>query len=174
MKLSRHRHHPFGLNTTSTADISFMLLVFFLVTSSMYVDKGILRQLPPKDKEEAPAQELHVDREDIMAITIDAQGDITINDTIIPTSILRDQMREFILARGSKHLFTLETDAYSPYEAYYNVQNELSAAYRDARETFSLKTYHKPIEGLSDKEREDLLMTLPHRVAENYHTEEKP
>lgn len=39
-----------GLNTTSTADISFMLLIFFLVTTSMDADKGITRELPPIDK----------------------------------------------------------------------------------------------------------------------------
>ena len=44
----RKRDIP-GLNTTSTADISFMLLIFFLVTSSMDTDKGLPRQLPPPD-----------------------------------------------------------------------------------------------------------------------------
>ncbi len=43
---NRHREVP-TLNTTSTADISFMLLIFFLVTTSMGADKGIRRELPP-------------------------------------------------------------------------------------------------------------------------------
>ena len=47
----RHREVP-GLNTTSTADISFMLLVFFLVTSSMDSDKGLGRKLPPVDEQQ--------------------------------------------------------------------------------------------------------------------------
>ena len=45
----RKREVP-GLNTTSTADISFMLLIFFLVTTNMDVDKGLIRQLPPDRK----------------------------------------------------------------------------------------------------------------------------
>ena len=46
MLIRRKQHETPGLNTTSTADISFMLLIFFLVTTSMDVDKGLLRQLP--------------------------------------------------------------------------------------------------------------------------------
>ena len=46
IRIKRHRRVP-RLNTTSTADISFMLLIFFLVTTSMDIDKGLLRQLPP-------------------------------------------------------------------------------------------------------------------------------
>lgn len=47
----RRRDMP-SLNTTSTADISFMLLVFFLVITSMDADKGMVRQLPPLDNRE--------------------------------------------------------------------------------------------------------------------------
>ena len=55
MLIRRKQHETPGLNTTSTADISFMLLIFFLVTTSMDVDKGLLRQLPspePQKKEQ--------------------------------------------------------------------------------------------------------------------------
>ena len=55
MLIRRNRNETPGLNTTSTADISFMLLIFFLVTTSMDVDKGLLRQLPspePQKKEQ--------------------------------------------------------------------------------------------------------------------------
>ena len=48
----RYREQIPELNTSSTADISFMLLIFFLVTSSMDTDKGLLRQLPPLQEEE--------------------------------------------------------------------------------------------------------------------------
>ena len=49
------------LNTSSTADISFMLLIFFLVTSSMDTDKGLLRQLPPPPQEQQPPQDIRKD-----------------------------------------------------------------------------------------------------------------
>lgn len=52
MLIKRRRHRVPALNTASTADISFMLLIFFLVTTSMDVDKGITRQLPPVEQTE--------------------------------------------------------------------------------------------------------------------------
>lgn len=70
------------LNTTSTADISFMLLIFFLVTSSMDVDKGLTRQLPPFTKQEQ--QESVVSKKNLMKITITAD-----NRTLIDESRLK-------------------------------------------------------------------------------------
>ena len=52
MNIRRQKHRVPALNTTSTADISFMLLIFFLVASSMDVDKGLSRQLPPADNQQ--------------------------------------------------------------------------------------------------------------------------
>ena len=55
----RHREPVPELNTSSTADISFMLLVFFLVTSSMDSDKGLATQLPPpEDNTEGQSEQL--------------------------------------------------------------------------------------------------------------------
>ena len=70
----RHSQVP-SLNTTSTADISFMLLVFFLVTSSMDSDKGLRRQLPPPPQEEQQAVDIL--QEDIMTVVLSADGQLT-------------------------------------------------------------------------------------------------
>ena len=66
------------LNTTSTADISFMLLVFFLVTSSMDTDKGLSRQLPPLDDE--PKKEVDISRSNVMQIRLDAHDSLWIDN----------------------------------------------------------------------------------------------
>ena len=58
MKLRRRKNEVPGLNTTSTADISFMFLIFFLVTTSMFVDKGVVRKLPPKEKDKQEQKDL--------------------------------------------------------------------------------------------------------------------
>ena len=65
------------LNTTSTADISFMLLIFFLVASSMDLDKGLSRQLPAIDKTKTPPAA--VDSRKVMRIVIDAKNQVTLD-----------------------------------------------------------------------------------------------
>ena len=68
------------LNTTATADISFMLLTFFLVTTSMDVDRGLVRQLPSLDDEHEKHNDfVEVERENTMAFVIDSKGKLTLN-----------------------------------------------------------------------------------------------
>ncbi|WP_273178330.1 ExbD/TolR family protein, partial [Hoylesella pleuritidis] len=70
------RHRPRRvprLNTTSTADISFMLLIFFLVTTSMDVDKGLSRQLPPPDLH-PQTEETNVEKHNLMTLEITADN----------------------------------------------------------------------------------------------------
>ena len=72
MLIRRKQHETPGLNTTSTADISFMLLIFFLVTTSMDVDKGLLRQLPLPEPQKKEQQQSVVDKANLMALRLTA------------------------------------------------------------------------------------------------------
>ena len=74
MLIRRKQHETPGLNTTSTADISFMLLIFFLVTTSMDVDKGLLRQLPSPEPQKKEQQQSVVDKANLMALRLTAGG----------------------------------------------------------------------------------------------------
>ena len=76
MIFRRKRREVPGLNTTSTADISFMLLVFFLVTTSMDADKGMNRQLPPKP-DEKQEEMMDVDRSKVMSLALSEEGLLT-------------------------------------------------------------------------------------------------
>ena len=68
MFIRRKNHNVPGLNTTSTADISFMLLIFFLVTTSMDVDKGLSRQLPPPEPPKKEQMESQVQKDKLMEL----------------------------------------------------------------------------------------------------------
>ncbi len=171
MKL--HRRHEnndeaFGLNTTSTADISFMLLVFFLVTTSMYVDKGLLRHLPPDSDDATAQQEIIVDNENIMSFVLSDDGTTMVNGECLPQEAMESNMVSFLLDRLESHLFTIETAQDCPYEAYYRVQNSINNAYTIAREQLSQQTYHTSMSLLTDDQHTAILSRLPHRVAESY------
>ena len=68
IRTNKRRRVP-GLNTTSTADISFMLLIFFLVTTSMDMDKGLLRQLPPNAQQES-LEPMEVQKDKLLEIVV--------------------------------------------------------------------------------------------------------
>lgn len=168
MKLRRRKNEVPGLNTTSTADISFMFLIFFLVTTSMFVDKGLMRKLPPKDKEKQEQKDVAIDKQNIMTLRLDANGNLTVNDSAMAVSGLSQKLSEFILRRGKEHVITIESDAQCKYDAYFHVQNALSEAYQTARETIAKRDYGRSMSQLTSHDREAVLEKCPQRVAENY------
>lgn len=84
-----------SLNTTATGDISFMLLVFFLVITSMDTDKGLLRKLPPQDneKEETIAD---IDKRNVLQLTLTASGDILADGKPLNGDSLRKEVMTFV------------------------------------------------------------------------------
>ncbi len=168
MKIGRRNREVPGLNTTSTADISFMLLVFFLVTTSMYEAKGLTRQLPPKDKQK-DQKELFIDKENILALKLDAEGNLSVNDSTVKMSDVKARMEEFILARGKQHIITVDADPDCQYDAYFQLQQNLGEAYSEAREAYSRKKYGRGLDQLTSIDHDKVMTECPQRVAENYH-----
>ena len=121
MLIKRRQHRVPVLNTTATADISFMLLTFFLVTTSMDVDRGLVRQLPPLDNEqEQNAEVVEVERANTMAFAIDANGKLTLDAQPINMSQVRSRVAEFVGKRGEHHVISIDTDpAHSTQEIPY-------------------------------------------------------
>lgn len=134
MIIQRRKHRVPGLNTTSTADISFMLLIFFLVTTSMDVDKGLSRQLPPAEKQEVKKQvETNIAKKDLLAIKILADNKIMVNDKPAKVGVLSQEVVNLVRRAGKKHLVTLVTDRNADYNTYFQVQNELMKGFHKVR-----------------------------------------
>ena len=71
-----------ALNSSSMADISFLLLIFFLVTSSMDTDSGLARRLPPPPQDEQNLQEMEVQRRNLMVVLVNSQNQIMVRDQL--------------------------------------------------------------------------------------------
>ena len=121
------------LNTSSTADISFMLLIFFLVTSSMDTDKGLFRQLPPPPQEEQPPADVQKDH--LLTVTLDAQDRLACDGTLLTPAQLTEQVMRFVAGDPEEHVISIQADRQSTYEAYYRMQNAIVAAYDRLRAT---------------------------------------
>ena len=117
-----------ALNTTSTADISFMLLIFFLVTTSLDTDEGLTRYLPPVPKKNELKQ-MDVKREDLLNICIDAENRLTCDNDTVTARQLTGKVAQFITERGNKHVISIKADRHSSYEAYFAMQNAIVNAY---------------------------------------------
>ena len=165
MFTNRKRHHVPGLNTTSTADISFMLLIFFLVTTNMDVDKGLTRQLPPPDKQEQQASQ--VMRGTLMQVVITRDNELLVDGKPTPVKNICGLAEDFVHRVGKKHLIKIEASPEADYDTYFQLQNQLVMAYGRLRNEVALKLYGKAYAKLNNTQREHVKELCPQRIAED-------
>lgn len=151
------------INAGSMADIAFLLLIFFLVTTTMDVDTGLTRKLPPlpEDLQENPPE---VKKRNVFEVLVNANDDLLVEGKITSILDLREKAKEFIIGDPmdenmpevvmsdvellgtypvSKQIVSLQNDRGTSYEMYIKVQNELVAAYNEVRNEFAMKEFGK-------------------------------
>ncbi|MGK7391122.1 MAG: ExbD/TolR family protein [Candidatus Cyclobacteriaceae bacterium M2_1C_046] len=124
------------INSGSMADIAFLLLIFFLVTTTIIQDKGLTVKLPPVPKE-LTVQEIH--ERNIFKVIINSNDKIMVQgDVRKSTEGLRDEVKEFILNHNlnpklsenpEKAIVSLKTNRGTSYKSFISVLDELQAAY---------------------------------------------
>lgn len=167
MLIRRKQRETPGLNTTSTADISFMLLIFFLVTTSMDVDKGLLRQLPSPEPQKKEQQTV-VDKANLMALRLTAGDTLLVNDKPMKVSQLKEETMRFVHRLGKKHLISIESDRDADYNLYFQMQNQLMEAYSQLRNETAQKKYHRDYALLNNDQKEQVRNICPQRITESY------
>lgn len=168
MLIRRKQHETLGLNTTSTADISFMLLIFFLVTTSMDVDKGLLRQLPSPEPQKKEQQQSVVDKANLMALRLTAGDTLLVNGKPMQVSQLKEETIRFVHRLGKKHLISIESDRDADYNLYFQMQNQLMEAYSQLRNETAQKKYHRDYALLNNDQKEQVRNICPQRITESY------
>lgn len=118
------------LNTTATADISFMLLIFFLVTTSMDTDRGLRRQLPPNDNAQE-VKAVDVQRDKVITISITPNDSILVNDSAVTSDKeLCRRIVSHVKSVGDEHVIELQASRQANYDTYFHLQNLLVNTYR--------------------------------------------
>lgn len=169
MLFRRKRREVPGLNTTSTSDISFMLLVFFLVTTSMDTDKGMGSVLPPLEPERQ--EKMDIDRSKVMTIHLLEGKEMTLGEdsthyTISPQ--LRRKVKEFIVKVGPSHIIDVKADGACDYDTYFSVQNEIIRSYREIREAAAKQRYGKGYSLCNEEQQQTIDCDYPQRIHETY------
>lgn len=135
--MAREREAP-SVNASSMADIAFLLLIFFLVTTTIDIDKGIRVKLPPYSEEEP--DNLRLKKRNVYRVVVNAQNQLLIRGERMKIADLRVNAKKFINNRGvdpdlsekpSSAIISLQNDRGTKYETYISVYNELKAAYNE-------------------------------------------
>ncbi|HMQ49954.1 MAG TPA: biopolymer transporter ExbD [Saprospiraceae bacterium] len=139
------------INASSMADIAFLLLIFFLVTTTIVEDKGITVKLPPWSEEEPDITQLK--SRNVFSVLVNAQDQLLVRGEIMRVAELRESAKTFIgnpynapnMAESpSKAIISLKNDRGTSYGAYLKVYNELKAAYTELWDELSQRKYGVP------------------------------
>lgn len=164
LNIRRKRNIP-ELNTTSTADISFMLLTFFLVTSSMDSDKGLARRLPPPEDKE---QNIEVDaqKDNVIDVEIDAQDKLTCDGKTVSLKQMKARVMALAKSKPTQHIVSVKADPQASYDAYFKMQDAIVSAYNTVRNQQALKLYGHSYAECSQGERTAIAQQYPQRISE--------
>lgn len=137
------------VNAGSMADIAFLLLIFFLVTTTIAEDKGIRVKLPPWSEEEPDITQLK--KRNVYSVLVNAQNQLLVRGEPMNIRSLRDNAKEFIsnpyqkedlAEKPTRAIISLKNDRGTNYQTYLEVYNELKAAYDELWDELSMKLYN--------------------------------
>lgn len=135
------------LNTTATADISFILLIFFLMTTSISLERGMFRKLPPAPMEnEAPQVVLE---ENLMTVDVLANHILLCNNEVVDIKTLKKLVADF--AGDDRHVISLRTSGDASYEDYFAVQQLLARIARQLRKKIKISESELPQDAILQK-----------------------
>ena len=148
------------VNAGSMADIAFLLLIFFLVTTTIETDSGINRKLPPMEDSD---EDVIIKQKNIFTVLLNGKDQLLVEDNIMELKDLREAAREFLDNGGDgscnycqgkkdpsssdnpdKAIISLKNERETSYKTYIAVQNDLVAAYNELRDVRAEAEYGMP------------------------------
>lgn len=175
------------VNASSTADIAFLLLVFFLVTTTMDVDSGIYRKLPPIPEDQDITKAPKSKPRNVLLVRINYTNLLQVGGNQMDISRLKDKVKEFItnpnndnnlsekkfkeiplLGRKavSKGVVSLQSDVGTSYEMYIKVQDVLATAFVELKDEAAMIQWGKPFADLNEEQQEAIKKLAPTAISE--------
>ena len=176
-----------GLNTGAMSDISFLLLTFFLLTSSINTEQGIPRKLPPPKTEDAKDMKVDINKRNVLNVLVNFRDEISVNGDVIMVSDLKARAKEFFANPSndpslpekvskpidgigdfqvSKGVVSLTNDQGTSYNMYVQVQNELQRAVNELRNETALQYFGKKYDALDSAAQRAVSAAIPMNISE--------
>jgi biopolymer transport protein ExbD len=166
------------INAGSMADIAFLLLIFFLVATTMDIDTGISRLLPPMPEDEEMEDDQEIRERNVFVVLINKDDQLFVEREVVEVSLLKEMTKEFFVNPNddpdlsekrpltvdffgdmmvSKGVISLRNDIGTSYGKYIEVQNELAAAVNELRNDLCMQRFGKKyddLDPLNDTEKD--------------------
>lgn len=179
------------INAGSMADIAFLLLIFFLVATTMNVDTGLVRVLPPMPDPNVKQEDIKVKERNLLLVFVSGSGNIMAGGQLIDIRQLKDKAKEFILnpyndenlpekedkelelPDGQKWVYpvsqgviSLQNTRDTGYQVYIRVQNELTRAFNEVRDEVAMSKFGKKFADLEEEQRKVITAAVPMKISE--------
>lgn len=171
------------------ADISFLLLIFFLVTTSMDVNQGLARRLPAPVPPDQKVENTDINKRNLMVVKINSANQLMVQGQLLDIKQLRAKAKEFIknenddatlpklveedfgepigVVKYTKdHVISVQNDVDTQYQAYLDVQNELVAAYNELRDECARRYFNKGYNELDEDQQKQVQKVYPQKISE--------
>lgn len=159
--LRKRQSREVGIPTSSMADITFLLLLFFLVTTTIDVDTGIGIVLPPPPEE---TEQVKVKTENLLKVLVNAAGEVLLDDELTSVSQIHDIVKNKIKA-NDKLIISVKVDRETPYRVYIQTLDEIKWAYNDLREEYAVQHFGKPLRQLTKAELDEVREKIPQKIS---------
>ena len=179
------------IDAGSMADIAFLLLIFFLVATTMNVDTGLVRVLPPMPDPNVKQEDIKVKERNLLLVFVSGSGNILAGGQLIDIRQLKDKAKEFILnpyndenlpekedkelelPDGQKWVYpvsqgviSLQNTRDTGYQVYIRVQNELTRAFNEVRDEVAMNKFGKKFADLQEEQRKVITAAVPMKISE--------
>lgn len=183
------------INAGSMADIAFLLLIFFLVATTMNTDTGLVRMLPPIPPEDQQQEDIKVKERNLFLVLISGSGNIMAGvpgkQEVIDLHQLKEKAKEFVLnpmddpnlpekenkefelpGGGtwvypvSQGVVSLQTTRDTNYQSYIMVQNELTRAFNEVRDEVAMRKFGEKFANLAEEQRNVISKAIPLKISE--------
>ena len=167
--------------------MAFILLCFFLMTTTMDQDKGLQRRLPPMPDPNQKVEDQKVNRRNIIVVKINSADRLLAGSEPMDVSQLKDKIKEFLTnpnndptlpekeeieienfgtCQVSKGVISLQNDRGTSYQAYMAVQNELVKAVNELRDDFAMANFAKTYAKCNEDEQAIVRKAIPQNISE--------
>lgn len=168
---NRQQRSEVSVNASSMADIAFLLLVFFLVTTTIDVEKGIRVKLPPMSDQ----MQAHVIDRNVLSVRLNFNDQLMVEKKAMEISQLKSEAKLHIMnpdnepnraIQPNAAVISLTNDRNTSYQTYLAVYNELKAAYNELWEEKAIADYRKPFFKLTRRQQKEVKKQIPLVISE--------
>lgn len=142
------------------ADIAFLLLVFFLVATTIMEDEGLSVRLPPLNSKNSKTNQ------QVLNVKVNKEGGLLIEKKISDRNLLLPKIKNFITTYKDKSVISFQCDEETKYQDYLLIYEDLKSAYYEVWDEIAILEHQLPFQRISKEDQQNIVNRIPLKISE--------